>query len=218
MILCPSQSPPLGLERSVGKRRKAWNGAPPQSQAEARRLLLDVARDGIERFGVGKWNLSDVATAAGVTRQTVYRYFENADDLFNSAAVLASGGFLERMRARVLAHDGLAERMVETLVIAIHEIPSDPHLSALVVSSDSFSVSGALKLFFVQEEMFALADGDLALDESLRDELAEILLRLLNSFLTDPGPERGEDELRAFLYRWLIPIIEEKLAMPNPLS
>ena len=60
--------------------------------------------------------------------------------------------------------------------------------------------------------MLTLADGDLPLDESLRDELAEILLRLLNSFLADPGPERSEDELRDFLYRWLIPVIEEKLS------
>ena len=195
------------------QRRKAWNGNPPKTQAEARRFLLGVARDCVERFGLSKAGLSDVASAAGVTRQTVYRYFENADDLFNSAAVLASGGFLERMRARVLAHDGLAERMVETLVIAIHEIPMDPHLSALAQSGESFSISSALKLFFVQEEMFELAEGDLHLDDVLRDELAEILLRLLNSFLADPGPARSEDELRAFLYRWLIPLIEEKLAV-----
>jgi hypothetical protein len=36
-------------------------------------------------------------------------------------------------------------------------------------------------------------------------------VRLLKSFVADPGPERSEDELRTFLYRWLIPVIEEKL-------
>ena len=106
------------------QRRKAWNGNSPKSEAEARRILLDVTRDCIERFGLSKVGLSDVASAAGVTRQTVYRYFADAEDLFNSAAVLASGGFLQRMRERVLRqHEGLAERMVETLVLAIHEIP-----------------------------------------------------------------------------------------------
>ena len=193
------------------QRRKAWNGNPPETQTEARRYLLAVAQSCIERFGLSKVGLSDVASAAGVTRQTVYRYFENADELFNAAAVLASGGFLERMRERVLVHKGLAERIVETLVVAIHEIPKDVHLSALVASGDPLGVSSALKLFFVQEEMLALADGDLGLAARERDELAEILLRLLKSFLDDPGPERSEDELRAFLYRWLIPIIDEKL-------
>jgi len=36
-------------------------------------------------------------------------------------------------------------------------------------------------------------------------------LRLLNSFLVDRGPERSQDELRAFLFQWLVPLIEEKL-------
>jgi AcrR family transcriptional regulator len=194
------------------QRRKAWNGNSPRSEAEARRILLDVTRDCIERFGLSKVGLSDVASAAGVTRQTVYRYFANAEDLFNSAAVLASGGFLERMRERVLQQqEGVAERMVETLVLAIHEIPKDAHLSTLVQSGDFFAVSSGLNLSFVQEEILALSDGASGLDARERDELAEILLRLLNSFLADPGPERSEDELRRFLFRWLVPLIEEKL-------
>jgi AcrR family transcriptional regulator len=199
------------------QRRKAWNGKSPRSEVEARRILLDVTRDCIERFGLSKVGLSDVASAAGVTRQTVYRYFADAEDLFNSAAVLASGGFLENMRGRVLGQQqGLAERMVETLVLAIDEIPKDAHLSTLVQSSDFFAVSSALKLAFVQEEMVALSDGALPLNTQERDELAEILLRLLNSFLADRGPERSQDELRAFLFRWLVPLIEEKLQASAP--
>ena len=193
------------------QRRKAWNGHSPGTHAEARRHLLDVARECVERRGVGKASLSDVAEAAGVTRQTVYRYFENADALFQSAAVLASGGFRERLRSRVLRRRSLAERMVETLVVAAHEIPRDPELSALLRSGDSFNVSNALRLLFVQEEMVILADGDLPLSKGERDELSELLLRLLHSLLSDPGEPRSEAQLRAFLYRWLVPMIEEKL-------
>ena len=69
------------------QRRKAWNGSPPKTQAEARRFLLAEAERCIERFGLTKVGLSDVADAAGVTRQTVYRYFENAEELFNAAAM-----------------------------------------------------------------------------------------------------------------------------------
>lgn len=193
------------------QRRKAWNGRTPKTEAEARRTLLAVTQECIERHGLSKVGLSDVASAAGVTRQTVYRYFATADDLFNAAAVLASGGFLDRMRTRVLRHQGLAERIVETLVVAIQEIPKDPHLTALVRSGDPFAISSALKLSFAQDEMLALSDGDRVLCEQDRDQLAEILLRLLKSFLDDAGPKRSDTELRRFLYRWLIPVIEEKL-------
>ena len=107
--------------------------------------------------------------------------------------------------------EGLAERIVETLVIAIQEIPGDEHLSALMRSGDPFEVSSALDRSFVQDEMLALSDGDRVLSERDRDELAEILLRLLKSYLQDPGPKRTEAELRRLLSRWLIPVIEEKL-------
>jgi AcrR family transcriptional regulator len=193
------------------QRRKAWNGNPPSTQEEARRFLLDVAKRCIDRFGLSKASLSDVANEAGVTRQTVYRYFSDADDLFQSAAVLAGGGFHERMRRRALERESLAERMVETLVVAIQEIPNDAHMSALVKAGDHFTVSSALRLRFVQDEIVALAEGKLDLGESEHDELAEILVRLLHSFLADPGLDRTEEELRAFLYRWLIPMLEAKL-------
>ena len=194
------------------QRRKAWNGKSPKTEKEARRILLAVTQECIERHGgVSKVGLSDVANAAGVTRQTVFRYFPTADDLFNAAAVLASGGLLERMRARVLRRKGIAERIVETLVVAIGEIPNDSHLTSLVHSGDPFAISSALKMSFTQDEMIALSDGNRVLCERDRDELAEILLRLLKSFLEDPGPTRSEKELRTFLYRWLIPVIEEKL-------
>jgi AcrR family transcriptional regulator len=198
------------------QRRKAWNGNTPKSEAEARRLLLAVTQECIERHGLSKVGLSDVASAAGVTRQTVYRYFATADDLFNAAAVLASGGLLERIRTRVLGLEGLSERIVETLVVAIREIPKDVHLTAIVRSGNPFAITSALKLSFTQDEMVALSDGNQVLGERDRDELAEILLRLLKSFLDDPGPERSEEDLRQFLYRWLIPVIEEKLqSTPN---
>jgi AcrR family transcriptional regulator len=194
------------------QRRKPWNGNPPETQAAARRFLLDVAKGCIDRFGLTKASLSDVAQAAGVTRQTVYRYFADADDLFQAAAVLSGGGLHERMRARALKRESLAERMVETLVLAIAEIPKDSHLSALLESGDHFTVASALRLGFVQEEMVALAEGELSLDEAARDELAEILVRLLHSFLADPGLERSEEELRAFLHRWLVPMVEARLS------
>ena len=193
------------------QRRKAWNGNTPKSEAEARRLLLAVTQECIERHGLSKVGLSDVASAAGVTRQTVYRYFATADDLFNAAAVLTSGGLLERIRTRVLAHKGLSERIVETLVVAIRGIPKDVHLTAIVRSGNPFAITSALKLSFTQDEMVALSDGNQVLGKRDRDELAEILLRLLKSFLDDPGPKRSEKDLRQFLYRWLIPVIEEKL-------
>lgn len=192
-------------------RRRAWNGRPPGSEAEARRTLLDVTQQCIDRFGPAKASLSDVAASAGVTRQTVYRYFTDADDLFQTAAILASGGFLERTRTRVRRRQGFASRAVEWLVRTVREIPGDAHLSGLVKSENVFDVSTALELGFVQEELASLADGEPGLSQADLDELAELLVRLLRSFLDDAGPRRTEAQLRAYLSRWLVPAIEERI-------
>ncbi len=192
-------------------KRKAWNGSPPSTPAEARRVLLEAARDCLERLGPTKANLSDVAQTAGVTRQTVYRYFEDADDLFHSAAVLATGGLRERMRAQALRQPTPATRIVECLVFCAREVPADPHLAMLGGASDRLSVSTALRLSLVQEEMTSLSGGQLGLTDVERDELAELLLRLMHSLLTEPGEPRSEVELRAFLTSWLVPMIEARM-------
>jgi len=192
-------------------RRKAWNGNTPDSAAAARRYLLDVARECVERLGVAKAGLSDVAEAAGVTRQTVYRYFDNAEDLFRSAAVLASGGFHEQLRKKAMRRSTLAERIVECVVQCVIQIPNDPHLRAITQSADQFSVSSILHLGFVQEEIAVLEVDGASLSRRDRDELAELMLRVLNSFLADPGPQRSERELRAFLSRWITPMVEAQL-------
>jgi AcrR family transcriptional regulator len=155
---------PKGLERETAEDRT-------RSSSPG----LGATQECIERYGLSKVGLSDVASAAGVTRQTVYCYFAPADDLFNAADVLASGSFLDRMRARVVRQERLSDRIVESLVVAIEKIPKDEHLSALVRSGAPFAINSALKLLFKQDEMLASSDGDRGLCEQDRDELAQIL-------------------------------------------
>jgi AcrR family transcriptional regulator len=184
-------------------RRSAWNGDPPQNPAEASRRLLDVARECLERLGP-RAGLADVARDAGVTRQTVYRYFDDADALFRSAAALSSGGFLERLRAAVDAQPTFADRAVECVVFAVTEIPADPHLSKLGLSGEHFDLMGLWTSDFVQEELRRL---DVQASPERIDALAELLLRLMHSLLWEPGPHQSPAQLRQALRVWLDPLL-----------
>ncbi|UCC23190.1 MAG: helix-turn-helix transcriptional regulator, partial [Planctomycetota bacterium] len=63
-------------------RKAPWGGSPPPGDdAEARRRLLEATRRCIERLGPERVTLGDVAKEAGVTRPTVYRYFDTGEDL-----------------------------------------------------------------------------------------------------------------------------------------
>jgi AcrR family transcriptional regulator len=191
-------------------RRRAWNGNPPESPAEARRILLEAARSCLERIGPEKAGLSDVARDVGVTRQTVYRYFEDVDDLFRSAAVLASGGFHERLRLSAMRRSTPAERMVECILYCVREIPDDPNLRALSAFGEHFAASTLVELGFVQEEIRLLAEGDPGLTREECDELAELMLRLMVSLLQDPLPGRDEEQLEKLLMGWLVPMIDAR--------
>lgn len=191
-------------------RRGAWKGSSPESSAAARKHLLAVAQECIERHGFSKVTLSDVAAAAGVTRPTVYRYFGSAEELFNAAAVTASGGYLERLRSRTMRLDDPVDRVVEALVISISEIPDDPYVRELFQLRDAVSVHAASQSAFVSNELRLYFGDRWKGDEQALDELAELLLRLLKSFLDDPGPERDVPELRRTLSRWLVPMLRPR--------
>ena len=191
-------------------RREAWKGASPHSETAARQQLLEAAQACIARHGFSKVTLSDVAAAAGVTRPTVYRYFGSADELLNAAAVTASGGYLERMRLRTMRLDDPVERVVETMVISISEAPEDPYLKELFQMPDAISVHSANRNAFVANELRLYFGDRWKGDDRDLDELAEILLRLLKSFLDDPGPDRDIAELRQYLSRWLVPMLRPR--------
>jgi len=188
--------------------RRGWNGDPPEDDEQARHKLLQAARACIDEGGGARASLGDVAQRAGVTRQTVYRYFEDTDDLFRSAAVLASGGFHERLRKRVLRETTLADRIAESIVFAVTEIPKDAYLGALVGSDVAAELPFLLVLRFVREDLASLTDGEHDLDDARIDELAELLLRLLLSFLQEPGPPRTRKQLRAVVRGWTRPVLD----------
>jgi len=113
-------------------RAPAWGGAPvPASDAEARRRLVDAACSCFERFGFEKTGLSDVAAEAGVTRRTVYRYFDNTDELMRAAFALVAGGIVDRMVAHARRFDDPGDRIIEAMLFLRREIPADPHLGPL---------------------------------------------------------------------------------------
>jgi AcrR family transcriptional regulator len=186
--------------------------SPPGDDAEARRRLIEATRRCIERFGPERVTLGDVAEEAGVTRPTVYRYFDTWEDLLRAAFVVATGGILERTVAHARSFAEVGERLVEGFVYLWREIPADPYLGPIFTRGEvgrraRDSLLSDLSLEVGSRLLRSLGDDWGGLRPEELDEFLEILIRLLDSFLLEPGPEpRDEDELRAFLRRWLLPM------------
>src|SRR5262245_8330947 len=93
-------------------RTHGWDGRPPADDEEAIERILDATRRCIERDGA-RATVSEVAAELGVTRQTVYRYFDSTEKLLHATAFQASGPFLDRLTRHLRKIDEPAEAVVE---------------------------------------------------------------------------------------------------------
>jgi AcrR family transcriptional regulator len=189
-------------------RTHGWSGAKPASDEEAIARILDAASKAIEERGVD-FSISDVARTVGVTRQTVYRYFPSTEALLVAAAVHAVDGFLDRLTAHLSGIGDPAAAVTEAVATALEWLPREKYIGLLMVPGGAThveSVTSDIALRFGREMVQRLSvDWDAAgyRDADL-DELAEHLLRIIQSFVVDPGrPPRTGAQLRAYLSRWV---------------
>jgi AcrR family transcriptional regulator len=60
---------------------------PPEDSNRTRARILEVAASLLARFTVSKLTMEDVARAAGIARQTIYKHFSGKDDLLTELFV-----------------------------------------------------------------------------------------------------------------------------------
>jgi AcrR family transcriptional regulator len=192
-----------------------WQGNPPGTEDEARRRIVEAATACIDRVGLAKTSLSDVAAEAGVTRQTVYRYFPSLADILGAVALARVEEFAGRMERHLASFGSAAEVAVESVVFGVRTVPDEPYLGLLLQAgeADVFTVAvtspmsfalGARILRNVPVDWPAVG---VTTDEDL-EGLAEILMRLFISFLQHPStPALTDDQLRSLVRRWIGPAL-----------
>jgi AcrR family transcriptional regulator len=190
-------------------RTHGWSGSAPATDDEAIARILDAAGKAIDARGID-FSIADVARTLGVTRQTVYRYFPSTDALLMASAQRAATGFLDRLAEHLQGISDPVEAVAEGIATALEWLPRDKHIGLLLMpsraSAFSQTVTSDVALKFANSILrrFDVDWVGLGFTESELDELAEHLLRIIQSFVIDPGrPPRQGDELRDYLRRWV---------------
>ena len=115
------------------------------AETPIRERLLDSAEACVERFGPSKTSMEDVARAAGVSRATVYRYFDNRDDVLGAVASRqAAEVAAEALGYLAERYDNMSDWIVEGLLFSLREIPKRPAFAALTGTLDTRSSSRLL--------------------------------------------------------------------------
>lgn len=193
-----------------------WRGNPPGTEDEARRRIVDAATACLDRAGLAKTSFSDVAAEAGVTRQTVYRYFPSLADILRAVALAGVEEFAGRMERHLASFASPAEVAVESVVFGVRTVPGEPYLGLLLQAGEAdFFTDGVISpLAFsfgariLRNVPVDWAGAGVTTDDDFHG-LAEILMRLFISFLQYPStPALTDDRLRTLVRRWLGPALD----------
>ena len=193
-------------------RRHGWSGDIPADDKEAVARIIAATRRAIDQRGTV--SVSEVAQSLGVTRQTVYRYFPTHEALLGATALSSVDSFLDRLAAHLGSITDPTEAVVEGIAYTFEQIEHDRYLSLVFQSGKASAFTAGvtsdmaisfgrsmLQRFDVDWDATGFRDGKL-------DELVEVMLRMLQSLIVDPGrPSRRGSELRRFLREWIGPSV-----------
>ncbi|MET0145792.1 MAG: TetR/AcrR family transcriptional regulator [Ilumatobacteraceae bacterium] len=160
------------------------------TSAEAR--VLDGARTCMERWGISKVTIDDIAVEAGVSRATIYRMFPGGKDvLFEALRVRQLEEFFTLLREQVAGADSLEELMVRTVVAATRELRADHHL-ALMMAAEPGAVLGQLTVEGLPRivrfaSTFLVPLVEPFLDGSEARAVLDVLARLTISYFLSPS-------------------------------
>ncbi|MFD4182713.1 TetR/AcrR family transcriptional regulator [Rhodococcus sp. NPDC058514] len=202
-------------------RTHGWSGATPADDDEAIARILGAARRALDRSG-GDISITAVARDLGVTRQTVYRYFPTAEALLGATAIAQAGPFLDLLAAHLGGIRDPAEAVVEGIAYTLEQIPEEKYLNMVLApgraSAFSAGVTSDTALAFGRSilERFGVDWAEAGLAGANLDELVEHMLRIVQSFVIDPGrPRRSGAELRNYLRKWVAPAVDRMRLCPT---
>jgi AcrR family transcriptional regulator len=100
----------------------------------ARQRILDAGFDCAARFGLRRTTMAEVAKAAGVARQTVYRYFATRHALFAALVLREDERLAETVRAAAEAHADLRPALEAAFLAALRALREHPLLDRVMAT------------------------------------------------------------------------------------
>jgi AcrR family transcriptional regulator len=199
---------------SLMPQRSADQTAASTSTDDARERILAAAERCIDRHGIRKTTMDDVASEVGLSRPSVYRYFTDRDDLLIELITRHARVLLNRARKAISRQGSLPDQIVETVLYTADHGRRDP-LTRHVIDPDGTSL-GRRMIVSGTKEMCRAEMWDPLLDAAVaNNELppglsrSDIHLWLGNvTVMVMRGLEDGDGDVRRYrsiLRRFVVP-------------
>jgi AcrR family transcriptional regulator len=195
-------------------RRSPSQPAAPTATDDARERILAAAERCIDRHGIRKTTMDDVACEVGLSRPSVYRYFADRDDLLIELITRHARALLGRAHKSIARQSSLPDQIVEMVLYTAEHARRDP-LTRHILDPDGTRL-GRRMIASGTTEMMRAEMWDPVLDAALaNNELPAGLPRSdTHLWLGDVtkmvtrGLEDGEGDVRRYrsiLRRFVVP-------------
>src|ERR1043166_1930238 len=118
-------------------------GAPASARDIARSQILTAARECFRRDGVRVTKMEDIARAAGMSRQTVYKNFATRLELINAAIAERISELADDIDQR-FEHGSLIDAFVRRVTDVVDAIGADQELATLIGEDSPVTLHQAL--------------------------------------------------------------------------
>jgi AcrR family transcriptional regulator len=193
----------------------------PQPPAVVEQKIIDAAKACCERWGMAKVTVDDIASEAGVSRATLYRFFPGGKDvLFEALRRRETTEFFELLIGGLHDSDSLEDVVVAAVTLATRALRADEHLRLMLASEPGevvtdLTVAGLPRIVSVATT-YLVPVFTPYLDDDQSTELAEWLSRLVISFFLAPSSfvDLGDDDsARQFVRRFVLPAFQSNHAL-----
>jgi AcrR family transcriptional regulator len=124
---------------------------------EARTAILDAARRVFQRWGLNKTTMEDIAHEAGKGKSTLYYYYKNKDEIFDTVVKIEISALLSRAKSSVQEIPSAKEKLKKYVAASISEIRNTALLYDIVrgeIRGNPHFIQSVSKEFQPQEVRF----------------------------------------------------------------
>ena len=183
---------------------------------DVRERILAAAERCVDRYGIRKTTIDDVACEVGLSRPSIYRYFADRDDLLIELITRRARSLIKRTHKAVSRQSSLSDQIIES-ILYIGELARRDSLTRHILDPDSTNLGRRMiasgRSETIRAELFdpyldtAVANDRLLLDLPRSDVhvwLGHVVRMVMR------GLEDGEGDLeryRSILRRFVTPAL-----------
>ncbi|OBG83351.1 TetR family transcriptional regulator [Mycobacterium sp. E802] len=179
--------------------------------------ILDAADVLFTKQQAATVGMHEIAAAAGCSRATLYRYFENREALYTAYVHREARRLYDDVSEQVAAVTDPDERLIEGVITALRAVRQSPALSSWFATAQP-PIGGEMAEH--SEVIRALVEGFVrSLGSDAGDEVgrrARWLVRIMVSLLVFPGVDEADE--RTMLAEFVAPLVipaQQPVTPPN---